>query len=75
MHPLPAVAWAAAGSFWGMLRKHGPKRKTDRASSAQPLTSFLNACEAWWARGPSAAHRQSKRFSEETFSQPVSLGR
>src|ERR1017187_10017780 len=39
MHPLPAVAWAAAGSFSDGLGNHGPKRKTDRAWAAQPLTS------------------------------------
>ena len=32
MHPIPAVAQAAAGSFFGLLRNHGTKRKTDRSS-------------------------------------------
>src|ERR1035438_4197382 len=47
MHPLPAVAWAAAGSFSDGLRNHGPKRKTDRAWAAQPLTSSPGPSARW----------------------------
>src|SRR6266581_501958 len=32
MHPLPARPKAGAGSLFGILRKHGPKRKTHRSS-------------------------------------------
>ena len=40
MHPLPAGVFAAAGSLWGMLRKHGPKRKTDRAGVGPAVHLF-----------------------------------
>src|ERR1017187_4048837 len=57
MHPLSAVAWAAAGSFSGVLRNHGPKRKTDRALAAQPLASSPGL----WARWARAVQRSDRK--------------
>src|ERR1035438_10620469 len=52
MHPLPAGAEAAAGSFFGMLRKHGPKRKTDRYSSG--AAAIISNAQRWGPAAPGA---------------------
>ena len=47
MHPLPAVAHAAVGSFSGMLRNHGTKRKTDRNYFGEAAIILIELRREW----------------------------